>query len=113
MPPAAAFRRSRRYCIGAEQYASGVDGRRQRNALTAAEHVVTALAAGSVERALENAAKAAELDQIGVFATLPVAVAGAVAELRDTATLSNEGWAKLCDALPPGPMQALVDAQLR
>ncbi len=88
-----------------------VDGRRQRNALTAAEQAIVALAAGDTARASDSAASAASLDQIGVYAGLPDAVAVAVGHVEQQGSLGEREWAQLRTALPPGPLQALVDAQ--
>lgn len=87
-----------------------MDGRRQRNALTAAEQAIVALAAGDASRASDSAASAASLDQIGVYAGLPDAVAAAAAHLEQAGSLGGAEWERLRAALPPGPLQALVDA---
>ena len=86
---------------------SPVDGRRQRNALTAAEQAVMALRAGDAAQAERAAERAAELDQIGVFADLPAAVTHATGEL-DRGTLSDTDWERIAAALPPGPLRALA-----
>lgn len=93
-------------------YASSMDldGQRQRNALTAAERAIEALAAGAVDRAVSNASKAAELDQVGVFERLPSAVAGAVSDLETKGAISAPHWDGVRESVPPGPLQALVDA---
>lgn len=88
-----------------------VDGRRQRNALTAAEQAIVALAAGDTSRANDSAASAASLDQIGVYAGLPDAVTLAVGHIEQHGSLGDGEWARLRAVLPPGPLQALVDAQ--
>jgi hypothetical protein len=87
-----------------------LDGQRQRNALTAAERALAALAAGDAERAKLQAAKAAELDQIGAFADLPGAVAAAEADLATTGAVGDGARTLLRAAVPPGPLGALVDA---
>lgn len=87
-----------------------LDGQRQRNALTAAERALAALAAGDAERATINAARAVELDQIGAFAALPHAVAAAVDDLATTGKVGETSRTMLRDAVPPGPLGTLVDA---
>jgi hypothetical protein len=87
-----------------------LDGQQQRNALTAAERAVEALGAGAPDRAVSNATKAAELDQIGAFADLPSAVAAALADLEKSGAVSEAGWSAVREAVPPGPLQALVDS---
>ncbi len=85
-----------------------LDGQRQRRALTAAEQAIQALAAGHGERAAAAAARAAELDQIGVFAGLPEAVAAAVGELTGGDSVSAASWDGLAAAVGPGPLAAAV-----
>ncbi len=77
-----------------------LDGQKQRNALTAAERAITSLGAGDLAKARQDADKAAELDQIGVFADLPGAVE----------RFAAEGWEAVRAAVPPGPLQALIEA---
>jgi hypothetical protein len=87
-----------------------LDGQRQRNALTAAEKAPAALAAGDGERARINAAKAADLDQIGVYAGLPDAVAAAANDVAGGGAIGADARSRLRSAVPPGPLHALVDA---
>ena len=84
------------------------DGKRQRNALTAAERALRALGAGDAQRALRTAAKAAELDQLGLFAGLSVGVDAAVADLEATGGVGDESWDRLEVAVGPGPLQFLI-----
>jgi hypothetical protein len=86
-----------------------VDGQKQRNALTAAEQALRALAAEDPEKAVRAAARAAELDQISLYAALPDAVAAAVADLQGTGSVGGDAQAGLRAAVGPGPLQGLVD----
>ena len=85
-----------------------MDGRKQRQALSAAESALRALAAGDGTRARSAAAKAAVLDQIGSFATLEAAVASAADDLSGSGSISDEVRAALSDAVGPGPLAAMV-----
>ena len=84
------------------------DGKRQRNALTAAERALRGLGAGDAQRALRTAAKAAELDQLGLFAGLSVGVDAAVADLEATGGVGDESWDRLEVTVGPGPLQFLI-----
>ena len=86
-----------------------VDGRSQRNAFTAAERAVRALGNGDGARATKNAAKAAELDQIGLFAGLPEAVGMAAEQLAASGAVDDAAWDALADAVGPGPLAFLID----
>jgi hypothetical protein len=86
-----------------------MDGHQQRRALTAAEQALQALADGDSDRAQEAAGRAAELDQVGVFAGLMEAVASAAAEIAATGAVSRSGWQQLSAALGPGPLQAVAN----
>ncbi len=88
---------------------SGLDGNKQRNALTAAEQALRALGSGRPDRARKNAAKAAELDQIGVFASFASAVEAAAADLADGGPVSAAHWDGIAVAVGPGPLAFLVD----
>ena len=85
------------------------DGKSQRNALTAAERAVRALGDGDAERAASNAAKAAELDQIGLFGGLPPAVDAAGAQLRDRGVIDDDAWDAVAAAVGVGPVSYLVE----
>lgn len=84
------------------------DGKKQRNALTAAENAVKALGRAEPERARRSAATAADLDQVGAFSSLPAAVEEAAVELERSGTISPDAWTALADAVGPGPVQALI-----
>ncbi len=86
-----------------------MDGQSQRRALTAAEQAIRAIGAGDVERAKDAAARAADLDQIGAFASLVAAVGLASADLADGA-VSAGSWDAIADAVGPGPLALEVDA---
>jgi 2-methylisocitrate lyase-like PEP mutase family enzyme len=87
-----------------------MDGPRQRRALTAAETAVRFLAAGDATRATQSAATAARLDQIGLYSDLEDAVRRAVADGKAGTPLHRDAWASVRAALPPGPLQSLVDS---
>lgn len=84
------------------------DGKKQRNALTGAEQALRALADGNGDRAAKNAAKAADLDQIGIFVEFPEAVEAAVGDLVD-GQVSEESWDRLSAVVGPGPLSFLID----
>ena len=85
------------------------DGKKQRNALTAAENALRALADGNRKRALANASRAAELDQIGVYTDLAGAVTDIVDELDDGARPNAAAWDRVAATLDAGPLMFLVE----
>lgn len=85
-----------------------MDGKKQRNALTAAEQAIRALAIGDGDRARLNSAKAADLDQIGLFAALPGAVADGAAQIDAEGAVAPSAWDAVAAAVGPGPLQHLV-----
>ena len=84
------------------------DGHSQRNALTAAENAIKALAAGNAQRARKNASRAADLDQIGLFTDLPEAVAVAADHIDDGGQVTAADWDAVVAAVGPGPLAFLV-----
>ena len=89
------------------------DGQAQRQALTSAEQALQALLAGAADRARQAAMRAADLDQIGVYAGFPDAVAAAAEEIDAGGTVSRDGWRALSAVLPQGPLQAIADEAAR
>lgn len=89
-----------------------MDGHKQRQALTAAERAIEHLVAGKPDDAERASQRASELDQIGIFASLVVAVAGAAGDLRTGVRVSESHLAGLHAAVGVGPLSQLVD-QLR
>ncbi len=85
-----------------------IDGQQQREALNAAERALTLLGKGRTDDALSAAGRAAELDQVDLFGSLPEAVAGYVAAL-DQGTVAHEHLAALKLAVGPGPLAGQVD----
>lgn len=82
------------------------DGKKQRNALTAAENAVRALAEGNSTRATANARRAAELDQVGSYGVFAESIARvADGETPPTAT----SWDQIAATLEPGPLSFLID----
>lgn len=87
------------------------DGQQQRRALTAAEQALQALQVGDAERARQAAARAAELDQIGVYGRFPDTIAEAAHEIETSGKVSPQGWRRLAAVLGPGPLQAIADLE--
>ena len=88
---------------------SEFDGLKQRQALTAAEQALRALGAGSSDKARSSAAKAAELDQIGLYGEFAAAVEPLAANLDSGSGIDDAGWDALAAALGMGPLSALID----
>lgn len=95
----------------AQAAATELDGHKQRNALTAAEQAIRALAIGDPSKAKRRAYKASELDQIGAYTALVRVVDVAVQELETAGTVSDQSWDRLAEAVGPGPLQGLIDEQ--
>ena len=85
-----------------------MDGKKQRNALTAAERAVRALDSGDTATASSAAAKAADLDQLGIYANLPAAVEAGIGELEAGDRVSHTTWDEISQVVGPGPLQELV-----
>ncbi len=81
------------------------DGKKQRNALTAAENALRALAGGNVGRAKTNATRAAELDQLGVYGGF----ADVVERIAQEAPPTEAQWDAIAAAVEPGPLTFLID----
>lgn len=94
------------------EYAAGMkefDGQKQRSALTAAEQALRALASGQSEKARQSAAKAADLDQVGLYGGF-VAVLEPLAKRLDAGVqVDDAGWDSLASSLGMGPLAALID----
>ena len=90
-----------------------IDGKKQRNALTGAEQALRALGAGDGDRARKNAAKAAELDQVGAYADLVAAVDDAAADLEGGGEVSAASWDAVAEAVGAGPLSFLVEEMRR
>lgn len=86
-----------------------MDGHKQRQALTAAERSLEHLSAGKPDDAERAAARAAELDQIGIFSQLAEAVSRAAADLREHAAVSPDHLDQLAGVVGPGPLAELVE----
>lgn len=86
-----------------------MDGKKQRQALTAAERALLALGSGDAPGARRAAAKAAELDQIGSYAGFRVAVDVAADDLEHGLPVSDVAWDGIAAALEPGPLSALLE----
>ena len=88
------------------------DGQQQRKALTALERTIDALGKGDAVSAARASRRAADLDQLGVYAALPETVTD-ITDLREEGLpVPDELWDELLDAVGPGPVAAVVE-QLR
>ena len=87
----------------------GFDGQKQRSALTAAEQALRALGAGQADKARKTAAKAAELDQIGLYSDFVATVEPMAAQLDVDGSIDDEAWDTLSATLGMGPLSALID----
>ena len=87
-----------------------LDGRLQRKAFTAAEQALRALGRGNGDRAAAAAARAAELDQIGVYASLVDLVERGAGDL-DGGSVSTGTWEAIRDALP-GPLASFAEEHI-
>ena len=90
----------------------GLDGHKQRSAFTAAEHALRALGTANAEKARKAAAKAADLDQIGIYAGLVAAVEPLADRLDRGEAINDAGWDRLVETLGMGPLNGLI-AELR
>lgn len=88
---------------------SQFDGQKQRSALTAAEQALRALGAGEADKARQRAAKAAELDQIGLYKDFEAAVAPLAEQLDKGEGIADTSWDSLTAALGMGPLGGLID----
>lgn len=85
-----------------------MDGKTQRRALASAERALNALEGSRIDSARSAARRAAELDQIGVFASLPRAIEQAADDLATNGSLSELSLAALTAAVGPGPLETVV-----
>ena len=86
-----------------------MDGQQQCKALNAAERAIAYLAPLRSDDAGRGAMLAAELNQIGIFASFPDAVRWAIADMDSGDSISEQTRAVLREAVGPGPMAAAVD----
>ncbi len=86
-----------------------MDGRKQRQAVTAAEQAIRALADGDGAKAETAARRAITLDQIGLYAGFADAVTEAATELAQRGVV-QAGWDGIIAALGPGPLALEVEA---
>jgi uncharacterized protein HemY len=87
----------------------GFDGQKHRSALTAAEQALRALGAGDAGKARKAAAKASDLDQIGLYSGLVAAVAPLADRLDRGEAIDDVGWDSLVETLGLGPLSGLID----
>ncbi len=88
------------------------DGQQQRKALTALERTIDALGKGDTVSAARAARRAADLDQLGVYAALPETVIAITDLHHGGLPVPDELWDELLAAVGPGPVAAVVE-QLR
>jgi hypothetical protein len=88
---------------------NGLDGQKQRNALTAAEKALRALGAGDATAARVGAAKAAELDQIGAYGDFADEVISLAAGLDAGDQIRPDDWDRLAETLGMTPLRWLLD----
>jgi hypothetical protein len=86
-----------------------MDGKKQRQALTAAERAIEALGRKDASSARMAISTALERDQVGLFASMADAVYLAAAELDADGEVAASTWNQIADAVGPGPLQALVE----
>jgi len=86
----------------------GMDGHKQRQALTAAERSIEHLVAGKPEEPIRAARRADEFDQIGIFSNLVPAVGAAAADVRGGARVQADRVEDLLAAVGAGPLAELV-----
>jgi hypothetical protein len=86
-----------------------MDGKLQRQALTAAERAIEALGRRDPAGARMAVAVAVERDQIGAFSQLADAVYLAASQLESESEIDESTWNTLADAVGPGPLQGLVE----
>ncbi len=86
-----------------------MDGKLQRQALSAAENAIEALGRSDAVGARMAVAQAVERDQVGVFSRLADAVYLAASQLEAGEKISEATWDQLADAVGPGPLQGLVE----
>lgn len=86
-----------------------MDGKLQRQALTAAERAIDALGRKDPGGARTAVAIAVERDQIGAFAQLADAIYLAATQLESEGEVEEPTWNTLADAVGPGPLQGLVE----
>lgn len=87
----------------------GFDGQKQRSALTAAEQALRSLGSGDAAKARQAAAKASDLDQIGLYMGFVEAVEPLATKLEAGGQVDEAGWDDLSTALGMGPLAALID----
>lgn len=86
-----------------------VEGKLQRQALTAAERAIEALGKEDAVGARMAISTAVERDQVGLFTRLADAVHLAAAQLEAEGHISPSTWDQLADAVGPGPLLGLVE----
>ncbi|HEY7563593.1 MAG TPA: hypothetical protein VIA81_01580 [Acidimicrobiia bacterium] len=87
-----------------------MDGKSQRQALTAAERAIEALGRHDPAGARTAIATALDKDQVGLFAALADAIELAASQLERDGELTDATWNALADAVGPGPLQGLVES---
>ncbi|MFQ5966740.1 MAG: hypothetical protein ACE5MI_03895 [Acidimicrobiia bacterium] len=86
-----------------------MNGKKQRNALTAVERALSALGNGDPQSARRAMERAVELDQLGIYESVCLAVDVAAADLDAGNEITAEHWESVAASLGPGPLAAKVD----
>jgi hypothetical protein len=87
-----------------------MDGKKQRQAYTAAERAVEALLAGDGAGARRAFEHAVELDQIGLYAPAWPWIEQAASDVDGTGRVDPVTRRGLIEALGPGPLAALLES---
>jgi len=87
-------------------------GQSQREAVSAIERAIKALAGGNADAVRRAAASIADLDRGELYVNLPAALEAAAGELEQ-GSLSSSGKQAVIDALGPGPLAAEAEQRVR
>lgn len=86
-----------------------MDGKKQRNALTAVHRALSALGKGEGAAARRALGRAVELDQIGVYVQLVEPLDRAALALEAGDQIAPQDWDQIEEVLGPGPLAAVVE----
>jgi hypothetical protein len=86
-----------------------LDGQRQRRAFDAAELAIVALGERNPGGARRAAARAEELDQLGLYVAFRQLVDRAAADLQAGGEVTPRLWTALGDAVGPGPLRTMIE----
>ncbi|MFQ5948194.1 MAG: hypothetical protein ACE5KX_04985 [Acidimicrobiia bacterium] len=83
-----------------------MDGHQQRKARIAAREALEALATGEAHRARTAAARAVELDQLGIYEAFRAAVQRAAGDVEADGIPRPSAWDAIAASLGPNPLAA-------